>query len=153
MILCYNVCMKEFLLMLIIYIVILAISITVELTTQNLVTLCIAIASFVAMFFVMFKWYVSFVIFIALSILLILLLKPFLNKKFKKNQNNNKTGLDLLKGRKTIIVDSETKNNLASCKLNGVLWNVKEIGNKPLIKGDLIEIIKIDNNTLYCEKK
>lgn len=153
MILCYNIRMKEFLLMLIIYIVILAISITVELTTQNLVTLCIAIASFVAMFFVMFRWYVSFVIFMVLSILLILSLKPFLSKKFKKNQNNNKTGLDLLKGRKTIIVDSETKNNLASCKLNGVLWNVKEIDNKQLIKGDLIEIIKIDNNTLYCEKK
>ncbi|MGI6137235.1 MAG: NfeD family protein [Clostridiales bacterium] len=129
-------------------------AVIIELSTQDLVSIWFSAGGLIAMLMSIspkVPWYASAPVFLVISFVLLISLRK-ITKKFLHKKSEGKTNLDLIVGQKTHIVTAGSFDTLATVVLNGLTWNVRTESRDPLIPGDMVEVLKIQGNTLIIEK-
>lgn len=90
------------------------------------------------------------VVFVVVSTLCIVFLRRITKKLIQKP--TVATNSDVLIGKKAVLVDEITENELGSVKINGIVWSVKAENDEAIASGSEVEITKIDGNKLIVKK-
>lgn len=78
------------------------------------------------------------------------ILKFWMNKQLSRQKF--KTNIDALVGKKAIVIESSTPLQRASVRINGDIWFVYEIAEKPLLIHDHVDIIDVRGCHLIVKK-
>ncbi len=139
-----------------IWLSILIASVIVEIMTTDLISIWFAPGALVAIFFCLsskIPFWVSIIVFLVISFTCLASLRKIALKFLLKKKTNTATNTDLYIGQTYIVETSSDDKVLATCKINGVVWNVKEKNGKPLLVGDKIETISIEGSKFIVKKK
>ena len=92
---------------------------------------------------------VQAIVFVAVSAVAMIIGYPIVKKTIKKTVSKTLTMEEAYIGTEfTITKDIDVKANI---KFQGIYWTVKNVG-KPLMKGDLVQVIGIEGNKLLIAK-
>lgn len=92
---------------------------------------------------------IQIIVFFVISIILLILTKP-LSKKLQEKGNPMKEYPYI--GVKTYLLSDITDIELGLVKINDIIWNVRSIENEIIKKGEKVEVIRVEGNTLLVKK-
>ncbi len=135
----------------IIWVVVALGAIFIDITTSSFMFIWFAMGAIVAIIAMMLNAsvVVQVIIFITVTAISMAVGYPIVKKTIKKTVSKTLTmeegyiGIEF-----TITKDIDVKANI---KFQGIYWTVKNVG-KPLVKGDLVQVIGIEGNKLLIAK-
>lgn len=126
-------------------------ALAIDITTSSFMFVWFAIGAIAAIFAIGLKAsvIVQVFVFVAVSAVVMAIGYPIVKRTIKKTVKKTLTMEEGYVGKEFEI----TKNieEKATIKFQGIYWTVKNVG-KPLVKGDLVQIIGIEGNKLLIEK-
>lgn len=94
---------------------------------------------------------VQLIAFSALSLLAFFTIRPLLMKRFWK-ENGVRTNVDALVGQRgKVSQDFDPGLRLGRVAVGGDDWRAESVNDKPLRIGDLIEVVRVDSNTVVVK--
>jgi membrane protein implicated in regulation of membrane protease activity len=116
----------------------------VEVFTLGLTTVWFAIAALIMAFLSFFHMplTVQVLIFLVISALLLIFTRPLAIKKFKIGRE--KTNVDSLVGKHTLVVKTIGEFERGEAKINGQIWSARSEDNTEITKGKKCEILRIE---------
>jgi len=126
-------------------------AIFIDITTSSFMFIWFAIGAIAAIVAMLFNASVvaQVIIFIAITAISMAIGYPIVKKTIKKTVSKTLTMEEGYIGKEfTITKDIDVKANI---KFQGIYWTVKNVG-KPLVKGDLVQVIGIEGNKLLIAK-
>lgn len=90
---------------------------------------------------------------IIITLISIYFLRTLLMNKLKKIREE-KSGFEITIGQKAKVIDeiSSDPSKFGTVKIDGVIWNAREINEQKLEPGEIVKILKIDGSHLVVEK-
>ncbi len=124
-----------------------------EIFTPGFVLACFglgAIAAGIVSFFTSLE--VQLLVFAFVCILSYIFIRPLAIKIINKD-NGFKSNVDVLKGKKaTVTKDFDSKLQRGRVKIDGDDWRAETEQAEQLLTGDVVEIVKVESNTLIVTK-
>lgn len=136
---------------------VIVLTLIVESQTADLVSIWFAPGAFVAMIlaFCDVTLPIQLAVFVGLAIIGLILTFTVFRPRMKAKRKVEKTNAAALEGR-LALVEEDVDNTLAIgvAKINGQLWAVRmENPNDKPLKGDWVEIIRVEGSKLICKPK
>ena len=96
--------------------------------------------------------YVQMIVFIAVSVILLAATRPFV-RKFRANQEEQKTNVDGLIGKQAVITtDVNNLSETGALKLNGVDWAARSVDNSVIEKGTVVTVERVEGVKLIVKR-
>jgi membrane protein implicated in regulation of membrane protease activity len=128
------------------------VSVSIDVATSNILFILFSIGSLfaVAADFAGFSLPVQIIIFLLVSIVSFLVFYPYLRKNLRRTLPGFIPQERTYIGRK-IMLDRDLKDE-DQMMIEGIYWTVKNVGDEPLKKGDVIEISGIEGTKFLLKK-
>lgn len=123
----------------------------IDITTSSFMFVWFAVGAIAAIISIAFNapFATQAIIFVAVSAAVMAVGYPIVKRTIKKTVSKTLTMEEGYIGSEfTITKDIDVKANI---KFQGIYWTVKNVG-KPLVKGDLVQVIGIEGNKLLIAK-
>ena len=132
-------------------------TLVIESQTADLVSIWFAPGAFVAMIlaFLDVHFAIQLTVFVGITVLCLIFAFVFIRPRVKAKSKIEKTNADALAGRLALVeedIDNTSARGVA--KINGQLWTARmeDPAIKP-VKGDWVEIIRVEGSKLICKPK
>jgi len=121
-----------------------------EASTVSLVSIWFIISGIVSLILSIFKidFTICFAVFVILGLILMLTTRKGLTKLLKVEKQS--TNIDRVIGKKGIVTEEITKDNIGEVKVEGKKWSA--YSDEVLSVGTYVKILKIDSVKLYVMK-
>lgn len=135
----------------ILWIVVFILAIVIELMTEQLVSIWFSGGALIAVVLALFnvEWQFQLLVFVVVSAILVVLSRYVFFKK-EKNQNSLKTNVDMMIGKKILVISKVDKENPGEGKYRDIIWTI--ISEDEINVGNYAIIKRIDGNKLIVDK-
>ena len=132
--------------------------IVIECTTVDLVCIWFAcgagITSLLSALITNLPLYGQIIIFVLVSAGLLIATRPLARKLLKKQKDSQKTNLDLVIGKKAIVVeDIDNIQGKGAVKINGLVWSARSENGENISKDTIVRFKQINGNKAVVVKE
>ncbi len=137
-----------------VWLAVIVVSAIIEFTTLEAVAVWLAFGAIIPLFLASFQvveWYVQLVVFVIIFVILFFSLRKITKTWINKNTNIRKNTQNLV-GRQCKMLMRTDFETMGSLKVDDVVWSVVGLNGQTIERGEVVEIVKVDNNKLIVKK-
>ena len=136
-----------------VWMAVIVVTVVIEMSTMELVSIWFTLGAVIPFILAGTKlvgWEIQVIIFIALSAILIIFLRKITKRWLMRH--SSKDNLNTNVGKKVKMLDDLKGDDPGHVKINDVVWTAKSETNEEILKGEMVEIVRMSGNKVIVKK-